>query len=161
VDMTTSSPTGAGGAEDDGAARRRGLSRRQFLAGTAGAGAVAACAAGLAAPPALASVSGRGGVPRAGMPSLAEVWGWEEQLVGFGTRYTGSGGHAAFVGWLAERLSAVPGFRLRTDRLAFNRWLARDFALRVDVPAAVGRSGPVPVTYYFPRGSPFNRSNIA
>jgi hypothetical protein len=150
VDMNTSSPTGASGAEDDGPARPRRLSRRQFLAGTAGAGAVAACAAGLAAPPALASASSRGGMLPVGMPSLAEVWRWEEQLVRFGTRYTGSRGHAAYVGWLADQLAAVPGFCLRADRLTFNRWLARDFALRVRVPAAIGRSGPVPLTYYFP-----------
>jgi hypothetical protein len=151
VDMNTSSPTGAGGAEDDGAERAPGLSRRQFLAGTAAsAGAVGACAAGLAAPPALASAPSRAAMLSTDMPSLAEVWRWEEQLVRFGTRYTGSHGHAAYVGWLSEQLSAVPGFNLRTDRLTFNRWLARDFALRVRVPATIGRSGPVPLTYYFP-----------
>jgi hypothetical protein len=84
------------------------------------------------------------------MPSLRELWAWEEQLVGFGTRYTGSPGHAAYVDWLAGQLSAVPGFTLRTDRLTFSRWLARDHGLRVSVPAAVGASGPVPVTYYYP-----------
>ena len=62
-------------------------------------------------------------------------------------RYTGSSGHAAYVDWLAGQLSAVPGFSTRTDRLTFNRWLARDFALTVSVPASVGRSGPVPLTY--------------
>jgi hypothetical protein len=86
----------------------------------------------------------------AGMPGLAEVWQWEEQLVGFGTRYTGSSGHAAYVDWLAGQLSAVPGFTMRTDRLTFSRWLARDFALTVSVPASAGRSGPVPLTYYYP-----------
>jgi len=86
----------------------------------------------------------------AGMPGLPEVWQWEEQLVGFGTRFTGSSGHAAYVDWLAGQLSAVPGFRMRTDRLTFSRWLARDFALEVSVPASVGRSGPVPLTYYYP-----------
>ena len=85
-----------------------------------------------------------------GMPGLPEVWQWEEQLVGFGTRYTGSSGHAAYVDWLAGQLSAVPGFRMQTDRLTFSRWLARDFALTVSVPASVGRSGPVPLTYYYP-----------
>jgi hypothetical protein len=86
----------------------------------------------------------------AGMPGLPEVWQWEEQLVGFGTRYTGSSGHTAYVDWLAGQLSAVPGVRLRTDRLTFSRWLARDFALTVSVPASAGRSGPVPLTYYYP-----------
>jgi hypothetical protein len=92
-------------------------------------------------------VSGGGA---AGMPGLPEVWQWEEQLVGFGTRYTGSSGHAAFVDWLAGQLSAVPGVRVRTDRLTFGRWLARDFALTVSGPASAGRSGPVPLAYYYP-----------
>ena len=83
----------------------------------------------------------------AGMPGLPEVWQWQEQLVGFGTRYTGSSGHAAYVDWLAGQLSAVPGFQMRTDRLTFSRWLAREFALTVSVPASVGRSGPVPLPY--------------
>jgi hypothetical protein len=86
----------------------------------------------------------------AGVPGLPEVWQWEEQLVRFGTRYTGSSGHAAYVDWLAGQLSAVPGFRMRTDRLTFSRWLARDFALTVSVPAPAGRSGPVPLTSYYP-----------
>ena len=85
-----------------------------------------------------------------GMPGLPEVWQWQEQLVGFGTRYTGSSGHAAYVDWLAGQLSAVPGFTMRTDRLTFSRWLAREFSLTVSVPASVGRSGPVPLTYYYP-----------
>ena len=85
-----------------------------------------------------------------GMPSLPEVWSWEQQLVGFGTRYTGSSGHVAYVDWLAEQLSAIPGFSMQTDRLTFNRWLARDFALTVSVPATVGRSGAIPLTYYYP-----------
>ncbi len=46
--------------------------------------------------------------------------------------------------------SAVPGFTMRTDRHTFNRWLARDFALRVSVPSTIGRSGRVPLTYYYP-----------
>ncbi len=86
----------------------------------------------------------------AGMPGLPEVWQWQEQLVGFGTRYTGSSGHAAYVDWLAGQLSAVPGLTMRTDRLTFSRWLAREFSLTVSVPASVGRSGPVPLTYYYP-----------
>ena len=52
--------------------------------------------------------------------------------------------------WLAEQFSAIPGFSMQTDRLTLNRWLARDFALTVSVPATVGRSGPVPLTYYYP-----------
>lgn len=94
------------------------------------------------------SVATGGGA--AGMPGLPEVWQWEEQLVGFGTRYTGSSGQAAYVDWLASQLSAVPGVRMQTDRLTFSRWLARDFALTVSVPASAGRSGPIPLTYYYP-----------
>ena len=86
----------------------------------------------------------------AGMPGLPEVWQWQEQLVGFGTRYTGSSGHAAYVDWLSGQLSAVPGMTTRTDRLTFSRWLAREFSLTVSVPASVGRSGPIPLTYYYP-----------
>jgi hypothetical protein len=95
-------------------------------------------------------MNGTTGGTATGMPGLPEVWQWQEQLVGFGTRYTGSGGHAAYVDWLAGQLSAVPGFRMQTDRLTFSRWLARDFALTVSVPASAGRSGPVPLTYYYP-----------
>jgi len=84
------------------------------------------------------------------MPGPAEMWLWENQLVEFGTRYTGSKGHAAYVDWLTHQLSRVPGMTVRADRLTFNRWLARDFALRVRVPSTVGRSGPIPLTYYYP-----------
>ena len=62
----------------------------------------------------------------------------------------GRSGHAAYVDWLAGQLQAVPGFRMQTDRLTFSRWLARDFALTVSVPAWAGRRGPVPLTYYYP-----------
>ena len=153
--MKTSNPAGSGDSCPNGAPQRPGLPRRRFLAGAgaAGAGAFAASAVGLGAPKALAAT--RTGASRrrgaaTGMPGMDEVWQWEEQLVRFGTRYTGSSGHVAYVDWLTEQLSAVPGFSLRTDRLTFNRWLARDFALRVSVPATVGRTGPVPLTYYYP-----------
>jgi hypothetical protein len=69
-----------------------------------------------------------------GMPGLPEMWQWQEQLVGFGTRYTGSSDRAAYADWLAGQLSAVPGFCMQTDRLTFSRWLARDFALTASVP---------------------------
>ena len=153
--MKTSSPAGPGDSRHNGAPQRPGLPRRQFLgrAAAAGAGVFAASAVGLGTPKALAAtrtgVSSRRNMA-AGMPGLREVWRWEEQLVRFGTRYTGSPGHVAYVDWLAEQLSAVPGFSMRTDRLTFNRWLARDFALQVSVPATIGRSGPVPLTYYYP-----------
>jgi hypothetical protein len=124
-----------------------GVPRRRFLAGAAGAGALAISAGSIGAPPALAAT--RGG-QATGLPGMQEVWGWQEELVRFGTRYTGSPGHATYVDWLTSQLGAVPGFTVRTDRLTFNRWLARDYALRVGVPASVGVSGPVPVTYYYP-----------
>ena len=124
-----------------------GVSRRRFLAGTIGTGALAIAGGSINAMPALAaSPGGRA----AGLPSMGEVWGWEQQLVRFGTRYTGSPGHAAYVDWLTGQLGAVPGFTVRTDRLTFNRWLARDYELRVRVPASVGVSGAVPLTYYYP-----------
>ena len=116
-------------------------------------GAFTAGAVGLGMPTALAAprtdASGRGRAST-GMPSLPEMQGWEEQLVQFGTRFTGSSGHVAYVDWLAEQLAKVHGFHLRTDRLTFNRWLARDFSLQVRVPATTGRSGPIPLTYYYP-----------
>ena len=84
------------------------------------------------------------------MPSLPEVWSWEQQLVQFGTRYTGSSGHVAYVDWLAGQLSAVPGCTVRTDRHTFSRWLARDSPSRVSVPSTIGRSGRVPLTYTTP-----------
>jgi hypothetical protein len=113
-------------------------SRRSFLAG---AGAVAGAAllprlAAAAAPP--------------GMPSAEEVWRWNHELAGMGVRYTGSPGHVRFTDWLHERFAAVPGFRLHTDRLSFHRWLARDWSLTIEQDATTGRSGPVPVSYYYP-----------
>lgn len=145
-----SSQAGSGGSADGRGQRRPGLPRRRFLAGAAGAGALAAAAG---APSALAAAGRRASLaagPPGGLPGVRQVRHWEEQLVRFGTRYTGSSGHAAYVDWLTEQLAAVPGLRIRTDRLTFSRWLARDFALRVRVPAAIGRSGPVPLTYYYP-----------
>ena len=124
-----------------------GVSRRRFLAGAAGTGALAISGGSIGAMPARAA--SRGG-RRVGLPSMSEVWGWEQQLVRFGTRYTGSPGHAAYVDWLTSQFGAVPGLSVRTDRLTFNRWLARDYALRVKVPASVGVSGAVPLTYYYP-----------
>lgn len=125
---------------------QRGVSRRRFLT-AAGAGALAATAGGMAAAPASAA-PGPPGLP--GLPGQAEVWQWQQQLVKFGTRYTGSPGHSSFVSWLASQFAAIPGFTLQTDRLTFNRWLARNYSLRVNAPATAGRSGQVPVTYYYP-----------
>jgi hypothetical protein len=148
--MKPSNPASSGDPRHSGAPRRTGMPRRQFLAGAAGVGALAAGAVGLGTSTALAATR-TGGSERTsattGLPGLPEVQRWEEQLVQFGTRFTGSSGHVAYVDWLAEQLSAVPGFSLRTDRLTFNRWLARDFSLQVSVPATIGRSGPIPLTY--------------
>ena len=115
------------------------VSRRAVLAGIAGTG-VGLAAGGLGSP-ALAA---------AGMPSADRVWEWQQRLVDFGTRYTGSRGHDRFVEWLAARFDAIPGFRLRRDRLTFHRWLARDYGLTIRQPSTLGASGPVPVTYYYP-----------
>ncbi len=135
--MNTSNPADSSDSRHSGALRRPGLPRRQFLAqaGTAGVGAFAV-SAGLGTPGALAATHTGASMRRGaatGMPGLREVWQWEEQLVRFGTRYTGSPGHVAYVDWLAGQLSAVPGFSMRTDRLTFNRWLPRQFALQVSV----------------------------
>jgi hypothetical protein len=56
----------------------------------------------------------------------------------------------AFTDWLQQQFSAVPGFRLHTDRIPFQRWLAQEWSLSIDLDAAVGPSGPVPVSYYYP-----------
>jgi hypothetical protein len=86
----------------------------------------------------------------AGMPTMAQLWDWEHQLVETGTRYTASPGHIRYVEWLAEQFGRVPGLTLRSDRLTFNRWLAQDWSLSVEQPSTAGPSGPVPVTYYYP-----------
>lgn len=57
------------------------LTRRGALAGLAGLGPGAA--AGSIAPPAYAAV---------GLPPVDKVWEWQQRLVDFGTRYTGSPG---------------------------------------------------------------------
>jgi hypothetical protein len=102
-------------------------------------------------------VRGEGGAPQpvrisrstSGIPSADEIWKWQDQLVRFGTRYTGSSGHTSYVDWLSEHFAAIPGFTLRRDRLTFNRWLARDYSLSITTPT-VDNPRPVPVTYYYP-----------
>lgn len=84
-----------------------------------------------------------------GIPSADEIWKWQNQLVRFGTRYTGSTGHSGYVDWLAEHFTAIPGFTLKTDRLTFNRWLACDYSLSITTPTATNPRA-VPVTYYYP-----------
>lgn len=137
--MTTSSPRSTRTLD------RGGLSRRSLLLGAAGAGALAL---GPQAPGLAKAYADGTATP--GLPSPSQVWDWQQQLVGYGTRYTGSPGHDAFVGWLGDQFSRVPGFSLQTDRLTFNRWLAKDYALSVTQPSASGPSGPVPLTYYYP-----------
>jgi hypothetical protein len=86
-----------------------------------------------------------------GMPSMDEIWGWHKELAGMGTRYTGSPGHERFIKWLKQKFSAVPGFKLHTDRIPFQRWLAepKDCSLSISHPA-VGPPGPVEISYYYP-----------
>jgi hypothetical protein len=103
------------------------------------------------------SARGEGRAPRpvgisrsaGGIPSAEEIWGWQNQLAHFGTRYTGSTGHTNYVDWLSEHFAAIPGFTLKRDRLTFNRWLARDYSLSITTPT-VAHPRPVPVTYYYP-----------
>ena len=119
-------------------------SRRSFLTSAGAAvGAFAGAsllpswtASALAAPP--------------GLPSMDEVWRWQHELVGFGTRYTGSPGHVQYTDWLQDKFAQVAGLRLHTDRLTFHRWLARDWSLPIEQDASLGKSGPVPVSYYYP-----------
>ena len=85
-----------------------------------------------------------------GMPSMHEVWGWHEALATMGTRYTGSPGHDSFIDWLSQRFSAVPGFELNIDPIPFDRWLAKDWSLSINQDPAVGPSGPVSISYYYP-----------
>jgi hypothetical protein len=125
-------------------ARRPALTRRQLLLGSAGAGALAALA------PTAARSASAATSDYPGLPSADTFWDWEHQLVGFGTRYTGSPGHAHFVDWIADQLTRVPGFGMRTDRKTFGRWLAKDYALSVSQPTTTGPSGPVELAYYYP-----------
>lgn len=122
-----------------------GISRRSFLLGAAGAGALTLAAPALSAGSVFAAANA---MP--GMPSVAEIWNWQQQLVGFGTRYTANPGHVQFVDWLCEQFAPIPGFSLYTDRLTFSRWLARDYSLSLTQPSSIGPSGPVPLTYYYP-----------
>lgn len=87
--------------------------------------------------------------PTAKIPSADEIWKWQNQLVHFGTRYTGSVGQTRYVDWLSEHFTAIPGFTLKRDRLTFNRWLARDYSLSITTPT-VADPRSVPVTYYYP-----------
>jgi hypothetical protein len=67
----------------------------------------------------------------------------------------------AFTDWLQQQFSAVPGFRLHTDRIPFQRWLAQEWSLSIDLDAAVGPSGPVPVSYYYPYSGATGPSGIS
>ncbi|MGO9500015.1 MAG: hypothetical protein ACLPUO_00155, partial [Streptosporangiaceae bacterium] len=75
-----SSQAGSGGSADGRRQRRPGLPRRRFLAGAAGAGALAAAAgapSGLAAGRRASLAAG----PPGGLPGVRQVRHWEEQLV--------------------------------------------------------------------------------
>lgn len=120
-----------------------GLSRRSFLGSAAGLGALAALSPVSTGQAFAAAGSG-------GLPSADQVWDWQHQLVGFGTRYTGGPGHVHFVDWIAAQLAKVPGFQVRRDRHSFGRWLAQDWSMSISQPATVGASGPVPLAYYYP-----------
>jgi hypothetical protein len=137
----TAADSGTPGAALDGPSG--GFSRRKLLLGAAGAGALAAFG-----PARTQTAAAVGGSP--GLPSQDQVWDWQHQLVDFGTRYTGSPGHDRFVDWISNQLTRIPGFRLRTDRHTFGRWLAHDWSLSIRQPATAGRSGPVPLAYYYP-----------
>lgn len=130
-----------------------GLTRRTALAGLGGLG-LGALTAGLTEP-AYASA-----YAASGLPSVDRLWDWQQRLVDFGTRYTGSHGHDRFVEWLADRFDAVPGMRLHRDRLTFHRWLARDHGLAIEQPSTVGPSGAVPVTYYYPYSGTTSASGV-
>ncbi|HEV7212247.1 MAG TPA: hypothetical protein VGN47_11105 [Blastococcus sp.] len=124
------------------------LTRRGFIAGAAGATALAALPQAASARP-------------AGLPSMDQIWRWHHELAGFGTRLTGSAGHVRFTDWLQEKFAAVPGMQLHTDRLTFHRWLARDWSLSIRQDAALGRSGPVPVSYYYPYSGTTGESGVS
>lgn len=96
-----------------------------------------------------------------GLPSMDEVWGWHEELAAMGTRYTGSPGHVRFTDWLQQQFSAVPGFQQYTDRISFHRWLAETWSLSIEQDAAIGPSGPVPVSYYYPYSGTTGPAGVA
>jgi hypothetical protein len=85
-----------------------------------------------------------------GMPSANDIWDWHEELAQMGTRYTGSPGHVDFIEWLKQKFNAVPGFKVNIDPIPFNRWLAKDWSLSINQNPAIGRSGRVDTSYYYP-----------
>ena len=127
------------------------ITRRRFVGGLA-----ASAALGLLDPTAVLAA----GPAPAGLPSQDELWRWNQQLARYGTRYTGSPGQAAFIDWLIGQFRAVPGFELHIDRKTFSRWLAKDWSLQLDVPATAGRSGAVPVTYFYPYSGQTPRGGV-
>jgi hypothetical protein len=96
------------------------------------------------------------------LPSVHEVWRWHKSLARMGTRYTGNRGHVRFTGWLEKKFRAVPGFKIRIDRHTFHRWLAEpaDCSLSISQDPAVGRSGKVPISYYYPYSGKTGRNGI-
>ncbi len=88
-----------------------------------------------------AAATAQGSIPM--LPSADEVWTWEEQLVAFGTRYTGSIGQARYVAFLRAHLEAL-GVDVVVDHLTFTRWEAQEWWLRDD------HHRSIPVAYYYP-----------
>ena len=78
---------------------------------------------------------------------------------GAGTKTRGDGdavhrqsGSRALHRLAVNRSSGRAGFKLCTDRLTFHRWLAEpeDCSLSISQDPAVGPSGTVPISYYYP-----------
>jgi hypothetical protein len=95
------------------------------------------------------------------LPSEDVVWGWHQELAAMGPRFTGSPGHESFIEWLKVKFGAVYGFQLQPpDSIPFQRWLAKDWSLRIDQDPMVGPSGPVPVSYYYPYSGMTNGGGV-
>lgn len=134
------------------------LSRRRFLLGAAGATGLLLAGQPLAMVDRAAAATAAPGTD--GLPPRRQVWEWQQQLVEFGTRYTGSPGHARYVDWLSEQFGRIPGLTVTRDRHTFNRWLARSWSLSVELPSSAGPSGPVPLTYYYPYSGTTTESGV-
>ena len=70
------------------------------------------------------------------------MWRWHEELADMGPRLTGSPAHDRYTDFLTDQLEQM-GLRVHRDRLMFDRWDPRRWALSVG-----GRS--MPVAYYYP-----------
>jgi hypothetical protein len=110
------------------------ISRRAFLAGMGVTGVSLLPSLGRATPQSAEAT---------GIVSAQLMHDWQSQLVGFGTRYTGSVGQDRFVDFLSDQLDRM-GLEVHADRLSFDRWEAVDWRLR-----AVDGT-PIPLSYYYP-----------